>query len=299
MTKKISVTIGIPAHNEENNIYNLIDSLLKQETKVVSIEEIIVILSGEYVDETSVELKEKYGEKITVIADEERTSKIDKINRVFRISKSDLITIIDGDIIIKNVDLIENISIPFLENKNILLTTPKIEPLYTKNLLQKILNLSIETKYLVSEQWNNGDNYLKSNGRCLTYRKQFITNNPLPDVLGEDFYIYVKAKEENGVIKEVSESKIFYKLPNTMLDHIKQSSRFFYNKKSFTDSFAKDVIEEYGTIPLKLNIIILKSMLRDNVLYTFLYFCLLILSKTYSIFIQTSNSKWNISKSTK
>ena len=57
MNKKPTVTIGIPAHNEEANIANMLNSVISQEQKSFFLEKIIVALDG-CTDNTESEARE-------------------------------------------------------------------------------------------------------------------------------------------------------------------------------------------------------------------------------------------------
>jgi len=299
MKNKISVTIGIPAHNEEKNIFNLIDSLLTQETSISYIENIIIIYSGHYSVETSNKLREKYQDKIILITDSKRTSKINKLNRISKLSQSEVTLILDGDIIIPNKNLVEKLSTPFMNDKDLLITTPVLKQVSTKNLLQKILVNSNISKQYISNKWNNGDNYIKAIGRSLAYRTSFLKNNNIPEILAEDFFLYIKAKVQGGKIKEISDSEILFHLPKNLKDHISQSSRFLSNKNAFREVLDRSSIKKYVEMPLKIKLFFIIKSLSLNPIYSFLYILLLISSKIHSIIFFSDNANWKISQSTK
>ena len=299
MKNKISVTIGIPAHNEEKNIFNLIDSLLTQETSISYIENIIIIYSGHYSVETSNKLREKYQDKIILITDSKRTSKINKLNRISKLSQSEVTLILDGDIIIPNKNLVEKLSTPFMNDKDLLITTPVLKQVSTKNLLQKILVNSNISKQYISNKWNNGDNYIKAIGRSLAYRTSFLKNNNIPEILTEDFFLYIKAKVQGGKIKEISDSEILFHLPKNLKDHISQSSRFLSNKNAFREVLDRSSIKKYVEMPLKIKLFFIIKSLSLNPIYSFLYILLLISSKIHSIIFFSDNANWKISQSTK
>jgi len=299
MKNRISVTIGIPAHNEEANIFNLIDSMLFQKSHISYIEKIIIIYSGHNSLKISQKLNDKYKGQLTIITDSKRTSKIDKLNRISKLSQSDITLILDGDIVISDENLVENISKPFIDDEDILITTPVLKPYSTKNLLQKILNTSIKAKIYSSDKWNNGDNYIKAIGRSLAYRTYFLQKNNIPNKIGEDFFLYIKAKEQGGKIQEIKSSEIKFHLPKNLQDHVKQSSRFISLKKSFRHELDENSIKKYGKIPLKIKLLIFKEMFFINPIHTFLYILILIYSKIYSTIFFSDKAEWNISQSTK
>ena len=71
MYKKPTVTIGIPAYNEEANIKNLLDSILSQIQNNFIIDEIIVVSDGSS-DKTADIVRSLNNSLINLIEDKER-----------------------------------------------------------------------------------------------------------------------------------------------------------------------------------------------------------------------------------
>ena len=299
MKNRISVTIGILAHNEAANIFNLIDSILFQKSHISYIEKIIIIYSGHNSLKISQELNDKYKGQLTIITDSKRTSKIDKLNRISKLSQSDITLILDGDIVISDENLVENISKPFIDDEDILITTPVLKPYSTKNLLQKILNTSIKAKIYSSDKWNNGDNYIKAIGRSCAYKTSFLKKITVPNLMTEDFFLYIKSKELGGKIQEIKKSEVKYYLPKNLKDHVRQSSRFLSNERAFNKIISQDSINMYGKIPMKIKLIFFIKMFVINPIHTILYILIFVYSKIYSTIFFSDKAEWNISQSTK
>jgi len=100
--KKTKVTIGIPAYNEEQNIENVLLSLMQQKTNTISLEKIIVN-SDSSSDKTNAivkRLNKKYP-AITLIENKDRKGKYFRVNQLFHTSKSEVLVILDADIALK------------------------------------------------------------------------------------------------------------------------------------------------------------------------------------------------------
>ena len=112
--RKISVSIGIFAHNEENNIARILDSVLIQKTDIVSIKEILVISSGSN-DKTNqiVRSYQQRNKKIFLIDQLKREGKSSAINLFLRLAKGKILVTISGDLRLAK-DCIEEIVLPFL-----------------------------------------------------------------------------------------------------------------------------------------------------------------------------------------
>ena len=117
MKKPISVSIGIFAYNEEQNIKKVLDSILKQHTQIAFIKEIIIISSGSY-DRTNQIARqyEKKDNRIRLIEQLERRGKSSAINKFLKIAKAPISVVISSDLRL-HTKAIEEITIPFLHKK--------------------------------------------------------------------------------------------------------------------------------------------------------------------------------------
>jgi poly-beta-1,6-N-acetyl-D-glucosamine synthase len=94
----IGCTIGIMAYNEEANISDLFEALLKQETKTVSIDQIIVVASG-CTDRTE-EIVEDFmhrDKRIVLLSQEKREGKSSAVNLLLKNVRSEVIVLESAD----------------------------------------------------------------------------------------------------------------------------------------------------------------------------------------------------------
>jgi poly-beta-1,6-N-acetyl-D-glucosamine synthase len=131
--KKAKVSVGVFVYNEEKNIGYLLEALLKQKTKNIEIEEIIVV-SSECKDNTDKIVRnfEKKNKKIILLTQEKREGKASAINLFLKNAKNNIVVIESGDTIPKE-DCIENLCSPFLNNKKLGLTGVRCIPTNNKN----------------------------------------------------------------------------------------------------------------------------------------------------------------------
>src|SRR5258708_3629060 len=99
--KKLTVTIGIPAFNEEKNIVNLLKSIAKQKGNLFIIKKII-ILCDNCTDKTADKAFEfaKNYKNIHIILDNERKGKVARLNQLYTLNKSDVLITFDADIVL-------------------------------------------------------------------------------------------------------------------------------------------------------------------------------------------------------
>jgi len=131
--KKTNISVGVFVYNEEKNIGYLLEALLKQKTKKIEINEIIVV-SSECKDNTDniVNDFKKKNKKIILLTQEKREGKASAINLFLKNAKNDIVIIESGDTIPKE-DCIENLCSPFLKNEKLGLTGARSIPTNNKN----------------------------------------------------------------------------------------------------------------------------------------------------------------------
>ena len=99
--KKRTVTIGIPVYNEEANISSLINSIKKQKLATASVKEIIVY-SDASTDRTVEMLKLMKIKSLRVLSGKKRMGKSFAMNQIIKQTTSDILVILDGDILIRD-----------------------------------------------------------------------------------------------------------------------------------------------------------------------------------------------------
>lgn len=100
MKSNFTVSIGIMAYNEENNIGKLSEKLLRQKTNIAEIKEMIVVASG-CTDKTEDIVREwsKKDSRIKLIHQEKREGKASAINLFLKNAKGEIIILESADTI--------------------------------------------------------------------------------------------------------------------------------------------------------------------------------------------------------
>ena len=118
--KKISLSIGIPAHNEEANIGRLLENLLNQPLEdSVQLEEIIAVTSGctDRTEEIADEFAKK-DESVKHITEEERRGKSSAVNLILKNAQDkDILVMLSADNLPEKGSL-SNITKPLMEVTN-------------------------------------------------------------------------------------------------------------------------------------------------------------------------------------
>lgn len=299
--KKPTLTIAVPAFNEEANIDNFLDSLLKQKYNSVKPDRIIVYTDGS--TDNTVEIVKKKAHKFPIIKlffGKTQKGKFYRLNRIYKANKSDILIVLDADIGLKGEKFIENLARVIISDKKAQLVSAHELPLFPKTFIGRI----IASTYIMWDyiRWSipEYDHVQNLYARATAYRGTFAKNLYIPDdATDERLYLYLMAKKSNG-FRYAKNAQIVYIPVNTIYDYIKLSERAFGRPQPAVNKlFGYDATYHFS-IPRKYKIIgTLKSLIHDP-FYTPLAFLLGIwLSKTVMNRKTLDSQIWEISWSSK
>ncbi|QQS39491.1 glycosyltransferase family 2 protein [Candidatus Woesebacteria bacterium] len=298
MKNKPTVTIGIPAYNEEANIGRLLSALLKQKQENFILEKIIVV-SDESTDKTEEIVKAIKDKRIELLRNRKRLGKSLSQNIIVKKLVSDYLVIFDADILPKTSGVLENILKPFIKNPKVGLVGGKVEAIKQTTLFENVLNYSSHMKNEIYMALNSGNNIYNCHGRIRAFSKKFAKSMKWQSVAGEDAFSYLSCISKGYQFQYEPTAKVIYKLPNNLNDHLRQSVRFHSTKKHLEFFFGKELVVSSYKIPPKLQFRVLLRNTKQDFRLTTLYLFLLLYSRVLSLVGDESKSKWKISTSSK
>lgn len=246
MNKKIKISVGISAYNEEKNIQNILSDIFSQKQKNWNLEEVIVYCDG-CSDNTYGKVKELKSKKIKVFNGEKRKGKPYRLGQIFKQSKGDFIVIFDGDIALGGKNVIDDLIRPMLSDSKVFLVGGNTRPLLPKTFFEK----AVYSTFLVFEksryELRGGNNLFGCTGACMVLRKEFAKKINFPEIINEDDFIYFSCIKNRYKFIHVRKAKIYYKLPNKLSDYLRQIFRsnpeaIYINFKKY---FGEMVEKEY------------------------------------------------------
>lgn len=291
-----SVTIGIPAFNEQENIGYLISELLSQKQTNFRLDQIIVSSDGS--NDQTVQIASTFGEKICVLENKKRQGVAIRQNQIFRKSNSDILVLLNADIAIKDRRFIEKLVKP-IRQKRADLTSSKITELPPANFIEGVINQSMKIKKSVFEQYRSSNNIYTCHGPVRAFSKPFYKKITFKNSVGEDAYSYLYCIYYSFKYVFVKNTEVFYKLPGSFADHQKQSLRFFQGQKLMALEFGSDFVSQNYKTPIGLLLWATLKALLINPLQTFSYLVIVLFLKFKSNFIKNSLNTWDVSKSSK
>ena len=294
---KFKVSVGIPAYNEEANIKKLLLSLIEQKTPNFGLIEIIVV-SDQSTDNTDQDVKSIKDKRITLIRNRKRIGQAMGQNKIVERFKSDILVLLNADILPYDKNFIANIIKPFQKDKKIGIVCPKMIPVPSDRPFGKITNFAAQCKWAIFESWNE-TNVMLCSGAARAFRKDLIKQMRWPKTVGEDAFSYFFCITNGYKFKYQTGAKIYYKPSENIKDQRRQTSRFLASKEEMTRFYPKELIEQSYDIPLRLKI-----------LYTFKYFLknpfLMTAYLIYFLFVNLRSQKdkyrsviWDVSTSSK
>lgn len=293
---KKTITVGIPAYNEEANIKYLLKELLAQKIKSAVLTNIVINSDGS-TDNTVLEVRKVKDKKVILISNHKRKGRTFRQEEIMNKVNSDILVLVDADIQIKDKYFLEKISGPIIQNRADL-TSVKVEELSSENFLEGILETSMKLKKYIFENINNGNNLYTCHGRARGFSKRLYKMIKFKDSVAEDAFSYLYCITRGMKYAYVGSTQIFYKLPTDFKDHQKQSIRFIKSQKELAKNFGNKIVTDNYHLPLgHLSFGTLKFSLK-NPISMITYISLFAYLKVKALFLNTKIT-WEVSKSSK
>ena len=219
--KKISLIIGIAAHNEEANIGKLLQNLLTQPLEdSVMLDEIIVVTSG-CTDRTE-EIVEEFatnGKRVKHITEEERRGKSSAVNLILKNAQDkDVLIMLSADNLPEKGS-INNIIKPLMKEERIGGVSSHPTPVNDRTtLFGFIAHLIWDLHYALSLNGN-----VKLTGEFYALKPGLVKE--IPRVVNDDLYIEYSIKKQGYKIKQALDAISYMNGPETLKDFLTQRIR--------------------------------------------------------------------------
>lgn len=297
--KKLTISVGIPALNEEKNIGNLLRSVLMQKITHGSISEIIVLSDGS-TDKTVQKVREVKDKRIVIHEGKKRLGKPQRLNQLFKMSTGDIIVLLDADATLTSPHVLEHLTREFLQQKNIGMISGKAEAFTNSNFIQKAINITRNAYQKIAEDIKSGNNLYACEGRILALSKGFAHAVILPtNIIATDAFLYFSCIQKGFLFRYAKSAVVKFISPLTVKEQITQNKRFTA-RTYILENYFGTIVHDESKIPAYIyykNIIpqVIKYPLHSFVIY-FINAYSKYLAKKQST---TIGSLWSIANSTK
>jgi len=298
MKNKSTLTIGIPVYNEEVNISSLIRSIRVQKLVTASLREVIVY-SDASSDGTQDALTRIKMKSLRVLSGKKRMGKSYAMNQIIEQTTSDILVLLDGDILIRDRYMIEKLIEP-IRVQHADLTSARVKEYWTKTKFEDILKISMLLKKDIFESYKEGNNIYTCHGRARAFSKKLYTSIRFnKNIVAEDAYAYLYTIYNKFTYIFAKNANIHYLLPGTFKDHQKQSVRFIQSYKQLAREFGMSIIAQETKLPKRVILPFVLQYFLKYPLTLFLYISILVYMRIRSLFVNEMKIKWQVSESTK
>jgi glycosyltransferase involved in cell wall biosynthesis len=249
--KKTTLTIGIPAFNEELNIETFLRSLFDQTFKNIDLKEVLVYsdASSDKTDSIIHKLNETFP-LITLIRGKSRKGKYFRVNELFKKNTSDVLIILDADIALARKDFLETMVSKLVMDKKAVMLAGHVKLIRPDGFVAKVIHTSFvlgDFMRLSVPGYDVAENF---HGAATAYKKEFLKNVNIPSNLSDPhLYIYLSAKKVNGF--RYSPKAIILQNPPSTIKDVNQVMQRSIGKEDLEleKIFGKGMIEQVHTIP--------------------------------------------------
>jgi len=224
--KKYTISIGIVAYNEEQNITHLLDSIRAQTEKNYTIKEILICSDGS-TDTTVKKIREFRDNRIKLIIGKKRIGKSHYLNLIFRIAVSPVIVLFDADVVLASKQTIENLIYPLVKDTHIGLVGGNPQPVNGTTFIENAVNASFRAYDPLRTKLRGGNNIWGCDGRILALSKKLTRSLRIPEkIFANDAFLYFSAVTSGYEFRHVRSAKVWFRSPATLTDQIRQNRRF-------------------------------------------------------------------------
>ncbi len=245
--KPFTVTIGIPAYNEEANIAFLLEDLLRQEEEGFSLDRIFVYSDGSS-DETNSIVRSNSDARVELIVGPGRLGQSTGQNVIIEKTKSDCLVLINADMQVDDARFIEKLTRPIAEEKADL-TSSDLRPLPPRGFFESVLETGFHLKNILFESFLDGNNFYTCHGAARAFSRRFYSNFRFAKIAGEDAYSYLSCIKRGYVYRYVRDAAVLLRLPATVSDNDKQSFRFSRGREVLFREFSEAFVRKEMRIP--------------------------------------------------
>lgn len=262
-----TVTVGLPAYNEQHNIKNILQQILQQKQKGFIIKKIIVASDGS-TDNTAEVARKFTQDDVIVIDGEKNRGQNYRQNEIISNTSSDVLVLLNADIVLNSDDVILHLVSPILEGAD--LSAQWAKPLTPKTFLEKILCAGFELKYYVYTHYKNGDNIYTCVGHMRALSRKLYLNVIFPQKSGgEDQYLYLFAIADGYKYRHAIKAEASFRLPSFFGDYKRYAKRIFQTQKKHGNIFGDKLARAERSFPA--------NVLLSGCIYSFMKYPLCIL----------------------
>lgn len=296
---KLTVTIGIPAFNEEANIGNLLNLLKEQEQKDYILKKVIVASDGS--NDNTVKIASSFDlPGLLVLENYFRKGAPYRQNQIISYTDTDILVLLNADLLPQDSLFIEKLVRPIIDRKSDL-TSVRLREIPPQNFIEETIAVSNIFKNYLFENINQGNNIYTCKGIARAFSKRLYNKIDFKQFTAEDAHSYLFAKKFGFKYQYAKDAVAIFKLPKNIEDHLRQSQRFFQARDELVSEYGYQFVKNHYSIPVAPALKAFLRIFAQYPLHTFFYLYILAISKIKAKIKPYVFNKgiWQISSSTK
>lgn len=241
-----TLSIGIPAYNEEENIEKLIISIFKQTHIYFDLKSVIIISDGSTDRTNSIIRKfKKIFSEIKIVERTERLGKANALNLIYKLSNSDFLLTIDADVVFLGFSNLDAMIREMVNNPSLRMVGPLHIPTSTKFFFGNLSRFSYLIFRDAALKIDEGNNFYSSMTSQVLKKILYKSFYYPPGTVSDQCYVYAVAiKNGKKGFKLVKDAKVVFGVAQTFHDWRVLSTRSVVGDKA-------DIIKHFGRKVLK------------------------------------------------
>jgi glycosyltransferase involved in cell wall biosynthesis/O-antigen/teichoic acid export membrane protein len=250
--KPFSVSICIPAYNEEHNINHILKQILNQKQVGFVIKQIIVASDGS--TDNTVKIARKYASRgVRVIAGRANMGQTYRQNQLIAASTSDILVLLNADLLLRDDEVILRLIAPVMDGAD--LSAQWAKPVAPSTFVERVLRAGFVIKNYVYTHHRRGHNIYTCVGHMRALSRQFYTSVVFPtNSTGEDQYLYLACISGGYKYRYTHSHNAYFKLPDTLADYKKYAVRIFQTQQKYDKTFSQEIVRPQRVLPAQLQV---------------------------------------------
>ena len=238
----ISVSVGIPTYNAEENIAALLTSLERQKETGFLLKSIIVYDDVSR-DNTRQIVKAFDSPRVKLVPAKTRGGFAHAVHYLLTTSLADVTVILNDDVLIEGTDFFQKTIAPFRESESVGLLCANPQPYRAQSFVEHAVETGFRAYEKAKLRVRQGNNSLTCDGKTMHFSRSFIKKIRFPEDYGEmgnvDTYLYCMCKEEGFTYRFVRNAVVRFKNPSSVRDLVKWTLRNNHSTKTLRSRFGK------------------------------------------------------------
>ncbi len=244
-----TVTIGIPAYNEEATIGNLLEDISKQDARTYSLKKIIVACDAPS-DHTLEIVKRhaKSNKKIRIINGRKRLGQTARLHQLFSLVDTDYLVCFDADVALPDATTVATMIETFKGKRHLGLVGANLQPAKAENLFEHAMNTMFDLWYQVRLQYNNGHNIFSHLGAAFAIRREVAHTINFPSfIIANQHFLYIMTLRKGWKFRFAKDALVLFRSPSCFADYHAQATRPFTEKAQLYRYFGNDIHQYFVT----------------------------------------------------